>query len=337
MIDWLARLLIRNYGRVNDPRVRTAYGVLSGVVCIVCNVALCLAKGLVGLAAGSVSIVADAVNNLSDASSNVVSLIGFKLASRPPDAVHPYGHGRFEYLAGLVISVLVTAVGIELGRTGVERILEPEPVEFSWALVVVMLASAAVKAWMSSFNKTLASRIESETLRATAVDSRNDAMTTLAVLACTVVSRLTGFELDGWVGLAMGAFVLWSGLTLVRHTVSTLLGEAPSPELVAHIRNEILSRPGVLGMHGLMVFDYGPGRKFASAHVVMPAEESPLKTHAILESIEQKFLHDDGILMTLHYDPVVTKDGEEGVFEGAGVPDGIDESASRSDGGDARP
>ena len=327
MTDWLSRLFVRNYGRVNDPKVREGYGILAGVVGIVLNVLLCLAKGIVGIASGSVSIVADAVNNLSDASSNVVSLIGFKLASRPADPEHPYGHGRFEYLAGLVISVLVTAVGIELARSGIERILEPEPVEFGWALVVVMLLSAAVKAWMMGFNDTLGRRIESEALRATGVDSRNDALSTLAVLACALVSRFTGLQLDGWVGLALGAFVLVSGLNLVREAVSPLLGEAPSPELVAHIRDEILSQPGVLGMHGLMIHDYGPGRKFATAHVVMPAEADPLETHATLEAIERRSRERDGIEMTLHYDPVVTKDGERGVFEGAGIPDGIDESA----------
>ena len=332
MTDWLSRLFVKDYGRVNDPKVRVGYGILAGMVGIVLNVALCLAKGIVGLASGSVSIVADAVNNLSDASSNVVSLIGFKLASRPADPGHPYGHGRYEYLAALVISVLVTSVGIELARSGFERILRPEPIECSWALIAVMLLSAAAKVWMMSFNKTLGHRIDSEALTATGVDSRNDALTTIAVLACTLVSRVTHLELDGWVGLAVGLFVLVSGLQLIREALDTLLGKAPSDELVSHIRNEILSRPGVLGMHGIMVHDYGPGRKFASAHVVMPAEEDPLEAHAVLEGIEQQFLREDGIVMTLHWDPVRTKDSYAGVFEGAGIPDGINESAHGEDG-----
>lgn len=308
MTDWLSRLFVKNYGRVNDPAVRVEYGLLAGTVGIVLNLVLCLAKGLVGLASGSVSIVADAVNNLSDASSNVVSLVGFKLASRPPDEGHPYGHGRFEYLASLVIAVLVTAVGIELVRSGAERIVEPEPVEFSWALVGVMLVSAAVKAWMMSFNKTLGHRIESEALTATGVDSRNDALTTVAVLACTLVSQLTSLELDGWVGLAVGLFVLVSGLELVRDAVNPLLGAAPSAEFVEHIHDKIMSYPGVLGTHDLMVHDYGPGRKFASAHVEMPAEESPLVTHDTLDNIERDFRENDGLMMTLHMDPIVTND-----------------------------
>ena len=310
MTDWLSRLFVKNYGRVNDPQVRAAYGWLASVTCIICNVVLCAAKGLIGLASGSVSIVADAVNNLSDASSNVVSLIGFKLASKPADPGHPYGHGRYEYLAGLVVSVLVTAVGIELVRSGAERILAPEPVECSVALVAVMLLSAGVKAWMMSFNRTLGRRIESETLEATAVDSRNDVLTTLAVLACTLISGITGLSLDGWVGVAVGAFILVSGLGLVRDTVNPLLGEAPSPEVVEAIRSKVLSYPGVLGTHDLMVHDYGPGRKFASAHVEMAAEGDPLETHDLLDNIEQDFLHEQGIVMTLHYDPIVTNDPE---------------------------
>lgn len=327
MTDWLSRLFVKDCDKVDDPAVRTRYGMLAGIVGIVLNVVLCLAKGAIGLASGSVSIVADAVNNLSDASSNVVSLIGFKLASKPADKLHPYGHGRFEYLTALVISVLVTAVGIELARSGFDRILAPESVEFSWVLMVVMLLSVAVKGWMGVFSGTLAHRIGSDALAATAADSRNDAITTLAVLACALVSQLTGLVLDGWAGLAMGLFVLVSGLQLVWGAVIPLLGQAPSPELVAHIRDEILSQPGVLGMHGLMVHDYGPGKQFAAAHVVMAAEEDPLKAHKILDGIERRSLEHDGIMLTLHWDPVVTKNGEAGVFEGAGVPDGLDESA----------
>ena len=308
MTDLLSRLFVKNHEQVRDPTVRVEYGLLAGVVGIVCNVALCLAKILVGLAVGSVSVVADAVNNLSDASSNVVTLVGFKLASRPADPHHPYGHGRYEYLAGLMVSVVVTAVGIELMRTGVERVLAPEPVKFSWPLVVVMLISVAVKMWMMGFNRTIGRRIGSETLEATAVDSRNDVLTTLAVLACALISGLTSLNLDGWVGLAVGTFVLVSGLKLVHETVDPLLGQAPSPKLVAQIRERILSYPGVLGTHDLMVHDYGPGRKFVSAHVEMASETNPLETHDLIDNIEQDFHRDTGMVMTLHYDPIVTND-----------------------------
>lgn len=308
--DWLAKLFIKDYTRVGDTAVRLAYGQMAGIVCIVCNVVLCVAKALVGLAAGSVAIVADAINNLSDASSNVVSLCGFKLASRPADPGHPYGHGRYEYLAGLVVSVLVSAVGIELIRTGIERILNPQPVAMSIPLAVVLLLSVLVKLWMVAFNHTIGARIESDTLEATAVDSRNDVLTTLAVLACTAISAWTGVNLDGWASALIGVFVLVSGLQLIRDTLNPLLGSAPNEELVEHIREKIMSYPGVLGTHDLMIHDYGPGRKFASVHVEMAAEADPLESHDLIDNIEQDFLANEGLVMTIHYDPIVTDDPE---------------------------
>ena len=310
MTEWLVRLLVKDYRNTAEPAVRTRYGQVAGMVGIVCNVALCLAKGAIGLIAGSVSIVADALNNLSDAASNVVSLLGFKLASRPADPEHPYGHGRYEYLAGLVVAALVLAIGINLVLSSAEKIMEPEPVEFSAALVAVLALSILVKLWMAAFNGNLGRRIDSDTLKATAVDSRNDVISTGAVLACSVVSELTGLNLDGWAGLAVGAFIIWSGVDLLGETISPLLGQAPSPELVGHIRERIMSYPGVLGTHDLMVHDYGPGRQFASAHVEMAAEADPMESHDLIDNIEQDFKEKDGLIVTLHYDPIVTDDPE---------------------------
>ena len=310
MTSWLVRTFVPNADETSDAAVRTRYGLLASVTCIVCNIALCLGKGVVGLLAGSVSIVADAVNNLSDASSNVVSLLGFKLASRPADEEHPYGHGRYEYLAGLVVAVLVCAIGINLLGSSAEKILHPEPTEFGPAVVIVLVASMLVKLWMASFNRRLGRTIDSETLEATAVDSRNDVISTAAVLASAVVSQLTGFDLDGWAGLAVGAFICWSGIELVREAVSPLLGRVPDPAYVEHIRDKIMGYPGVLGTHDLMVHDYGPGRQFASAHVEMAAEGDPLAQHDLLDNIEQDFKVDEGLVMTLHYDPIVTDDPE---------------------------
>lgn len=304
MTDWLSRMFVRDYGRVNDPGVRVSYGIMAGVVGIVLNVALCVAKAAVGVAAGSVSIVADAVNNLSDASSNIVTLTGFKLASKPADSGHPYGHGRFEYLAGLVVAVLVTAVGFEIIRGGISRIIDPEPVEVSLPLLVIMLLSIAAKAWMMSFNTKLGDRIESETLAATAIDSRNDVITTTAVLVCALVSRFTGLELDGWAGLAVGIFVLVSGLALVRDTVNPLLGEAPSQEMVDRVVALVLATPGILGVHDLMIHDYGPGRKVASAHAEMDSRTSLLTAHTTLDGIERRVAFETGITLTLHCDPI---------------------------------
>ena len=308
MTSWLIRTFVPNADDTGSPAVRTRYGLVASMTCIVCNVLLCMGKGAVGLVSGSVSIVADAVNNLSDASSNVVSLLGFKLASRPADEDHPYGHGRYEYLAGLVVAVLVCAIGINLVGSSVEKIMSPEPTEFGPAVVIVLVGSMAVKLWMATFNRRLGRAISSETLEATAVDSRNDVIATAAVLASAVVSQLVGIDLDGWAGLAVGGFILWSGIQLVREAVSPLLGKVPDPAYVEHIRDKIMGYPGVLGTHDLMVHDYGPGRQFASAHVEMAAEGNPLDQHDLLDNIEQDFKDDEGLVMTLHFDPIVTND-----------------------------
>ena len=299
MIEWIIARSEGDRGRV---------GALAGVVCISLNVLLCIAKALVGILSGSVSIVADALNNLSDASSNIVSVLGFKLASKPADPEHPYGHGRFEYLSGLVVAVLVLMIGIELVKSSIDKVLNPSPVEFSLALVVVLAGSMAVKLWMAHLNRVLGERIKSETLLATAQDSKNDVIATGAVLACAIIAYVAGIELDAWVGLAVGLYIGWSGIELIRDTVNPLLGQAPDPELVAHIRSKIMSYPGVLGTHDLMVHDYGPGRQFASAHVEMAAETDPMESHDTLDNIEQAFKDDDGLIVTLHYDPIVTND-----------------------------
>lgn len=299
MIEWIIARSEGDRGRV---------GALAGVVCISLNVLLCIAKALVGILSGSVSIVADALNNLSDASSNIVSVLGFKLASKPADPEHPYGHGRFEYLSGLVVAVLVLMIGVELVKSSIDKVLNPSPVEFSLALVVVLAGSMAVKLWMAHLNRLLGERIKSETLLATAQDSKNDVIATGAVLACAIIAYVAGIELDAWVGLAVGLYIGWSGIELIRDTVNPLLGQAPDPELVAHIRSKIMSYPGVLGTHDLMVHDYGPGRQFASAHVEMAAETDPMESHDTLDNIEQAFKDDDGLIVTLHYDPIVTND-----------------------------
>lgn len=299
MIEWIIARSEGDRGRV---------GALAGVVCISLNVVLCIAKALVGILSGSVSIVADAFNNLSDASSNIVSVLGFKLASKPADPEHPYGHGRFEYLSGLVVAVLVLMIGVELVKSSIDKVLNPSPVEFSLALVVVLAGSMAVKLWMAHLNRVLGERIKSETLLATAQDSKNDVIATGAVLACAIIAYVADVELDAWVGLAVGLYIGWSGVELIRDTVSPLLGQAPDPELVAHIRSKIMSYSGVLGTHDLMVHDYGPGRQFASAHVEMAAETDPMESHDTLDNIEQAFKDDDGLIVTLHYDPIVTND-----------------------------
>ena len=315
MTQFLIRCFIKRPDDVKDAAVRTAYGNLASLVGMACNILLCIGKLLAGTLFGSIAIMADALNNLSDASSNVVSLIGFRLAAKAPDAEHPYGHARYEYLAGLVVSVTILAIGLSLLKESALKVLHPTPVAFSWLSIGVLAASILVKLWLSGFNRAVGKKINSETLMATAADSRNDVLTTGAVLLSTVLCSLTGYGImDGIMGVGVAAFILWSGWGLVMDTLSPLLGESPSPELVEHIERTVMSYPGVLGMHDLMVHDYGPGHQFASLHVEFPAETDPLTAHDVIDNIENDFLQKDRLQVTIHYDPIVTADASVGVL-----------------------
>ena len=315
MTQFLIRCFIKRPDDVKDAAVRTAYGNLASLVGMACNILLCIGKLLAGTLFGSIAIMADALNNLSDASSNVVSLIGFRLAAKAPDAEHPYGHARYEYLAGLVVSVTILAIGLSLLKESALKVLHPTPVVFSWLSIGVLAASILVKLWLSGFNRTVGKKINSETLMATAADSRNDVLTTGAVLLSTILCSLTGYGIiDGIMGVGVAAFILWSGWGLVMDTLSPLLGESPSPELVEHIEQTVMSYPGVLGVHDLMVHDYGPGHQFASLHVEFPAETDPLTAHDVIDNIENDFLKKDRLQVTIHYDPIVTADASVGVL-----------------------
>ena len=315
MTQFLIRCFIKRPDDVKDAAVRTAYGNLASLVGMACNILLCIGKLLAGTLFGSIAIMADALNNLSDASSNVVSLIGFRLAAKAPDAEHPYGHARYEYLAGLVVSVTILAIGLSLLKESALKVLHPTPVAFSWLSIGVLAASILVKLWLSGFNRAVGKKISSETLMATAADSRNDVLTTGAVLLSTILCSLTGYGImDGIMGVGVAAFILWSGWGLVMDTLSPLLGESPSPELVEHIERTVMSYPGVLGVHDLMVHDYGPGHQFASLHVEFPAETDPLTAHDVIDNIENDFLKKDRLQVTIHYDPIVTADASVGVL-----------------------
>ena len=315
MTQFLIRCFIKRPDDVKDAAVRTAYGNLASLVGMACNILLCIGKLLAGTLFGSIAIMADALNNLSDASSNVVSLIGFRLAAKAPDAEHPYGHTRYEYLAGLVVSVTILAIGLSLLKESALKVLHPTPVAFSWLSIGVLAASILVKLWLSGFNRAVGKKINSETLMATAADSRNDVLTTGAVLLSTILCSLTGYGIiDGIMGVGVAAFILWSGWGLVMDTLSPLLGESPSPELVEHIERTVMSYPGVLGVHDLMVHDYGPGHQFASLHVEFPAETDPLTAHDVIDNIENDFLKKDRLQVTIHYDPIVTADASVGVL-----------------------
>lgn len=310
MTQFLLRLFVKNADQVSDPKVRAAVGTLSGVVGILCNFFLFLGKVIIGTLSGSVSITADAMNNLSDAASSIVTLVGFKLAEQPADAEHPYGHARFEYLSGLVVSAMIVIIGFELAKTSVEKILSPVPVAFSAPLATVLVLSIAVKLWLCLFNRALGKKINSTTLFATSEDSRNDIVTTAAVLLAAVIEAVSGASIDGFVGLAVSLFILYSGAKLAKETISPLLGEAASPELQSRIVDYISAQPKVLGYHDLMVHDYGPGQRFATIHVEMDSKEDPMRCHELIDDMERECLKSHNIHLVIHYDPVVTDDPE---------------------------
>lgn len=309
MIELLVRLFVKNHKNTADSAVRTAYGNLACVVSVVCNLLLFLGKTAVGTLAGSVSITADGLNNLSDASSNIVSLVGFKLGARPADSGHPYGHARYEYLSGLAVSVMILVIGVELFKESFFKILHPTPVQFGWLTAAVLLGSILVKLWMSRFNRVIGVRIQSETLLAVSVDARNDVITTTSVLVAAVLVHFTGFDrLDGIMGIGVAGFILYSGVQLVRSTINPLLGAAPDPDLVERIEHKAMTYPGVLGVHDLMIHDYGPGNRLVSFHIEMDAKSDVMQSHDVIDTIEKDLLIQDGMVATIHYDPVVTGD-----------------------------
>lgn len=308
MTKLLIRLFVKDYENVRDLKVRSGYGKMAGWVGIFCNILLFICKFLIGMISGSVSISADAINNLSDASSNIISLLGFKMGSKPADRDHPYGHARYEYLAGLFVAVLIMVIGVELLGTSIQKVRNPEPVQFSWIMVGILIGSILVKLWMAVFNRKVGKTISSDTLIATAADSRNDVIATGAVLVATLISHFANMNLDGWMGIGVALFIIYSGFGLVKDTLDPLLGQAPDPALVEMIQKKVMSYEGVLGTHDLMVHDYGPGRLFASVHVEMAAEDDVLKCHDIIDNIEKDFLENDNLNMVIHYDPIVTSD-----------------------------
>lgn len=310
MTNILLKLFIKNHKNTEDPAVRSAIGSLAGTTGIICNCLLALVKLIAGLAIGSVAIVADAVNNFSDAASSVVTLLGFRLARRPADADHPYGHARIEYLSGLTVSVLILLVGVELARSSVEKVLSPAPIDASWLTFAVLGASVAVKLWMWRSFRALGKQIRSSTLLAASVDSRNDCVATGAVLLGCILDRAANLNADGWFGLAVAAFIIYSGIRSANETVSPLLGKQADADLVTKISDLVLSHSHVLGIHDLLVHDYGPGQCYASVHAELSAMEDPLVCHDIIDDIECDALSQLNVHLVIHYDPVVIDDAE---------------------------
>ena len=309
MIELLARRLIRDHDHVNDPAVRRAYGVLCGCAGIALNLLLFAGKCLAGLISGSIAITADAFNNLSDAGASVVTLLGFKLAAQRPDRDHPFGHGRMEYVSGLVVSKVILLMGVELAKTSVEKILEPQPVEFSPLVAVILAVSIAVKLYMSHYNRAIGRKIGSAAMAATAADSLSDSLATTAVLLSTLAGHFWNVNIDGWCGAAVACFILWAGVKAAKETIDPLLGQPPSPEFVSQIQEIVLRHREITGIHDLMVHDYGPGRLYVSLHAEVPASGDILALHDVVDSAERELASELGCLATIHMDPVVSDDG----------------------------
>ena len=305
MINRLVRLFIQDCDNVTDPAVREKYGVLSGAVGIVLNLLLSAGKFFAGVVTGSIAITADAFNNLSDAGSSVVTLVGFKLAGQKADDGHPFGHGRAEYLAGLLVSLMILLVGLELGKTSIGKILHPEAVDFSPVSVAILAASILVKLWMGHFNRTLGKKLGSAAMAATAAD---DVVATSAVLAGTLAGHFAHLSIDGWAGAVVAVFILKAGWGAAKDTINPLLGASPDPELVHAIREVVLSHPQVVGMHDLIIHDYGPGRRLCSFHAEVPQDADILEAHDAIDHIEREIQQKFGIETTAHMDPIATDD-----------------------------
>lgn len=308
MTQLLIRLFIKNSGNVSDPSVRESYGKFSGVVGIATNILLFLLKIITGLLFNSIALVADAINNLSDSLSSIVTLVGFKLAGKPADEEHPYGHARIEYLSGLIVSFSILILGLQLGKSSFDKVLHPADAEFSVIMIVVMVIAILVKIWQGLFYRKIGSLIDSTAISATAADSMNDVFATGAVLIGTLITRLTGFNLDGYMGIVVAVLVIVTGVKLIIATSNPLLGMAPSKELVDDIYRTIMSYHGILGLHDLNVHNYGPGRCFASVHCEVPAERDIMISHDIIDNIERDFLTKKKIHLVVHLDPIVTDD-----------------------------
>ena len=308
MISLLAKLLIRKKDSLSTEELRIRYGVLCGAVGIVLNLLLFAGKLAAGLLSGAIAITADAFNNLSDAGSSLITMVGFRVAGQKADSHHPFGHGRVEYISGLLVSVLVILVGFELGKSSVEKLLAPEPVVFSGLTAIILVVSVAVKLYMAFYNKRIGKKLGSPAMEATAVDSLSDAASTFTVFVCILLSHYFALEIDGWCGLAVSIFILISGIRAAKETISPLLGQPPTKELVERIENIVKSHPYVCGIHDLIVHDYGPGRLMVSLHAEVPADGDLRKIHDAIDNAEKELAHTLGCEAVIHMDPIETDD-----------------------------
>lgn len=308
MTDLLIRRFVAGYERTDEPKVRERYGMLSGVVGIGCNLILFFFKLMVGMMSGAISIIADAFNNLSDAGSSIVTLIGFKMAGKPPDPAHPFGHGRIEYLAGLFIAMVIILVSVELFRSSIQKILLPETMIISFVSIGVLIASILVKLWLALFYKKIGTRIGSSAIAAATADSVSDCAATTVVLLGLGIHYFTGIHIDGYAGMGVALFIFYTGIITAKETLQPLLGQPPKREYIEKIEQKVLKYPNIIGMHDLVVHDYGPGRTFISLHVEVPATMDVLCAHELIDQIEvdlRKIMHCD---VTIHMDPIILDD-----------------------------
>ena len=308
MISLLARLFLKPEGR-DETALRKGYGILCGAVGIGLNILLFAGKFFAGTIAGSIAITADAFNNLSDAGSSFVTLLGFQLAGQKPDSDHPFGHGRIEYLSGLAVSMLIILMGFELAKSSLDKILHPAPVDSSWLVIAILCVSICVKLYMALYNRSLGKKLNAPAMLATAADSLSDSIATTAVLIATLVGRFSGLMIDGWCGILVAAFILWSGFNAAKDTVNPLLGTPPTHEFVEQIKELVMAHPAIIGIHDLIVHDYGPGRVMISLHAEVSASENVLDLHDEIDNVEKELREKLGCEAVIHMDPIVTDDG----------------------------
>lgn len=308
MTKLLIKLFIKNSDKTSSPAVREAYGVLSGSVGIFCNICLVIMKFIIGSVTNSIAITADALNNLSDAASCIVTIFGFKASGKPADEDHPFGHGRIEYICALAVSFLILMMGFELAKSSVTKIFKPEEIIFENAAVAILIVSITVKVWMSFFYKKLGNAINSSVLRATSADSLSDTVSTGVTLVSLLISHFTKLNLDGYIGTAVALLILWAGVGILRDTIGPLLGETPSKKLVEDIEKTILSYDEVIGIHDLIIHNYGANRSFASVHAEIPSDIGFLKAHDAIDNIEIAIKRKFDVSISIHMDPLIVDD-----------------------------
>ena len=308
MISLLARLFLKTENR-DEAAIRKGYGLLCGAVGIGLNVLLFAGKFFAGTLSGSIAITADAFNNLSDAGSSFVTLLGFQLAGQKPDSDHPFGHGRIEYLSGLAVAMMILLMGFELAKSSLDKILHPAPIDSSWLVIAILCVSIAVKLYMSFYNRALGKKLNAPAMLATAADSLSDSVATTAVLIATLVGRFSGAMIDGWCGMLVAAFILWSGFNAAKDTIDPLLGTPPTHEFVDEIKHLVMAHPAIIGIHDLIVHDYGPGRVMISLHAEVSASENVLELHDEIDNVESELREKLGCEAVIHMDPIVTDDG----------------------------